>query len=282
MRSVYYRKQRASIYHPATIGDIPEEVLRKAFIYLLPGKADLVAPGEACRAWRPVAQELMYSYQGFGKDQEVERFVCGVHLQSLVFGVGNVSISRLDIDTRFVGKENILLLAQISAPSLSALIFNCGVGDDCYAELEVFFLRCLSIRSLILVQFNFGYDPDVISPLIKEGFGRLKTLYLIQCEGDVRMFVETTSVQDLQKFRYESYREDDIDIVTEMAMNYPSLTSIYVSAKFNSSAPILKVIDCCRDLESVYLFQLGGVQFELSDIEASSIEITRHHKLRNE
>jgi hypothetical protein len=68
MKSLYYRKQRASIYHPATIGDIPQEVLRKAFIYLLPGKAELVAPSEACRAWRPVAQDLMFSWQSFGKE----------------------------------------------------------------------------------------------------------------------------------------------------------------------------------------------------------------------
>jgi hypothetical protein len=33
MRSLYFRKQRVSIYHAATIGDIPQEVLRKAFIY---------------------------------------------------------------------------------------------------------------------------------------------------------------------------------------------------------------------------------------------------------
>jgi hypothetical protein len=45
-----------------------------------------------------------------------------------------------------------------------------------------------------------------------------------------------------------------------------------VAAQDDEPAPVLNAAD------------VGGVQFELSDIEVffSSIEITRHHKLRNE
>jgi hypothetical protein len=121
MRSLYSRIQRASIYHPATIGDIPQEVLRNAFIYLLPGESDLVAPSESCRAWRPVAQDLIYSRQRFGEIRGIERFLCGFHLQSLVFGLGSVSINRLELKIGSVGKENIRLLARLVAPSLTSL-----------------------------------------------------------------------------------------------------------------------------------------------------------------
>jgi hypothetical protein len=89
MGSLYARHQRASIYHPATIGDIPQEVLRNAFIYLLPGKYDLVAPSVTCRAFRHVALELMYSHRIFGEDHKIERIACGSRLKSLVFGVGS-------------------------------------------------------------------------------------------------------------------------------------------------------------------------------------------------
>jgi hypothetical protein len=202
MRSLYYRKQRASIYHPSAIGDIPQEVLRKAFIYLLPGWAVLVSLSEACRAWRPVAQDLMYSRQRFGEERtDFKRFACGVHLQSLVSGEGNVSINRLELDLQFVTRENTILLAQIAAPALSSLILECYDvnGDrlpstDCYEILKVFFLHCRRIRSLILEEFDFGDDPAAISPSIKEGFGRLKKLFLRHCKGDVRMFVEAIPI----------------------------------------------------------------------------------------
>jgi hypothetical protein len=257
MRSLYFRKQRASIYHPATIGDIPQEVLRKAFIYLFPGEADLVAPSEACRAWRPVAQDLMYSRVKFGYKgrKDVEVFVCGIHLQSLVFGLGIVSINRLELDMRFVTRENALLLAQIVAHSLSSLNLKCFdevsgrlPSFECYEIMEVFFLHCRRIRSLILVEFDFGDDPAAISPSIKEGFGRLIKLDLSDCQGDVRMFVEDVPIRDLRKLRFESYLGEDGDVVMAMADNYRSLTSIDLFSKFDSSASFLKVFECCRDL----------------------------------
>jgi hypothetical protein len=91
MRSLYSRNQRATINHPATIGDIPLEVLWNAFIYLLPGEYDLVAPSEVFRAFRPIARELMYSRLRFGEGRRIDRFTCGAHLQSMVLGAGSVS-----------------------------------------------------------------------------------------------------------------------------------------------------------------------------------------------
>jgi hypothetical protein len=276
MRSLYYRKQRASIHHPATIGDIPQEVLRKAFIYLVPGESVLVAPSKACRAWRPVAQGLMHSRQKFGHDgcKDADRFLCGLHLHSLVFGMGNVSINRLDIVVGIFGKDKSLLLAQLLSPTLSVLSLDCGPGNvdssinstDCYPILEVFFLHCRCIRSLMLNRADFGDDLNAISPNIKEGFGRLKKLDLRDCQGDDRMFVEATLIRDLRMLRFESFRDDDSDIVMAMAENYRALISIDLSVKFDSSAAILEVVECCRDLESLTL-SLGGVRLESPDVE---------------
>jgi hypothetical protein len=143
MRSFYSRLQRASIYHPATIGDIPQEVLRNAFIYLLPGESDLVAPSESCQAWRPVAQELIFSRQIFGEGRGIDRFLCGFHLHSLVLGLGSVSINHFEIEFEFIGKEKLHLLARLVAPSLASLRFDFMSVDgtspsslDCYDILE--------------------------------------------------------------------------------------------------------------------------------------------------
>jgi hypothetical protein len=195
MRSLYSRIQRASIYHPATIGDIPQEVLRKAFIYLLPGESDLVAPSESCQAWRPVAQELMYSCQRFSKGRGIDRFLCGFHLQSLVFGLDSVSINRLELKIEFIGEHNILPIIRLAAHSLSSLNLDfMSLGTslssmNCYAILEVIFHHCRRIRTISLHGFDFGGDPAIITPSIKEGFSRLMKLEFNRCEGDIPMFI---------------------------------------------------------------------------------------------
>jgi hypothetical protein len=75
----------------------------------------------SCRAWKPVAQELIYSRQLFGEDRQVEQFLCGFQLQSLVFGMGSISINRLEIEIQFVGRENAVMLAREVASYLSIL-----------------------------------------------------------------------------------------------------------------------------------------------------------------
>jgi hypothetical protein len=278
MRSFYARHQRDSIYHPATIGDIPQEVLRKAFIYLLPGKADLVAPSEACRAWRPVAQEVMHSSHSFGEDRQFERFLCGFHLQSLVFGVGSISINRLELDMLFISRENATLLAQKVAPSLSSLNLQLYADEDglalpstdCYSILEVFFLRCRWIRSLILDVFDFGVDPLAISSSVKEGFGRLTKLDLSDCHGNIRMFVENTPIRDLRKLRFESYlgEDGDADVIVAIAKNYPTVTSIDIIAALTSSYPLLNIFNGFRVLENLAFYCRGALELESSDIKA--------------
>jgi hypothetical protein len=230
MRSLYSRIQRASIYHPATIGDIPQEVLRKAFIYLMPGESDLVAPSESCRAWRPVAQELMYSRQRFDEESGIDRFICGFHLQSLVFGLGSVSINRLEIE--FVRKEEIHLLTRLASPSLSSIDLDFLSSDgilrkspsDCYATLEIVFLQCRQIRSISLRGCDFGEDPDVISPSIKEGFSRLTRLDIDRCSGDIPMFFNQTPITNLRTIACYSDDENiDYAVVNAIASNYRTL-----------------------------------------------------------
>jgi hypothetical protein len=262
MRSLYARHQRASIYHPATIGDIPQEVLRKAFIYLLHGKGDLVASSESCRAWRPVAQELIYYCQSFGEERGIERFLCGIQLRSLVFEMGCVSITRLEIYMEFVGrKEYILLLARFVSPSLSALYLHFGVDEreelfysskESYEILEAFFIHCPLIN-------------------IKEGVNRLKKLNLKWCDGDIQMFVDNTPILDLQSLIIDSNCDFDANelIILAVAMNYKTLKSIDFSSGLDSSESLLRVVESCRDLERLIL-NVFDDEWKLvsSDIEA--------------
>jgi hypothetical protein len=78
MRSIYSRPHRGSIYEPASIHDIPQEVLEEALI-LLP-RRDLIS---ASLAWRP---RVVNSRFKIDSRRRIEGFVCGYRLKSLVFG----------------------------------------------------------------------------------------------------------------------------------------------------------------------------------------------------
>jgi hypothetical protein len=278
MRSLYSRIQRASIYHPATIGDIPQEVMRKAFIYLLPGESDLVAPSESCQAWRPVAQELMYSRRRFVEGRGIERFVCGLHLRSLVFGLDSVSINRLELKIELIGEHNILPIIRLAAHSLSSLNLDFFfMSDDdpayypenCYAILEVVFLHCRRIRTISLHGFDLGDDPAFISPSIKEGFSRLTKLEFFRCFGDIPMFVNQTPIPNLQTIKCDSDAEDDIDcdIVNAIASNYLSLVNFNLDYCCVSSSNILKIVECCPGVERLVFTSPHLSEFKKSDIE---------------
>jgi hypothetical protein len=209
MRSLYARPHRGSIYESATIHDIPQEVLEKSLILLLPSIKDLVAASSACRTWRPVAQKLIHFRVSieYGNHKRVQSFVCGYRLDSLVFGSPSFQISTLFLDLDDIGKECIPMIAQIVAPTLSSLNFVFNGDEDvsaCYETLQIFLYRCQWIRNLRLVAGWFGESADSITPTIKEGFSRLNQLDLFNCSGNLRLFIYSTPVPNLKSFRFRS------------------------------------------------------------------------------
>jgi hypothetical protein len=102
MGSLYSRPHRGSIYEPATIHDIPQEVLEKSLLYLLCSvNVDLFSASMACRAWRPVAQKLIHSdfTVDCRNEGRIENLLCGYWLDSLVFGKSSlVRITTLSLD----------------------------------------------------------------------------------------------------------------------------------------------------------------------------------------
>jgi hypothetical protein len=268
MRSLYARRQRDSIYDTATIGDIPQEVLRKTFIYLIPGKSGLVAPSKVCQAWRPVAQELRYKRLRFGEWAEgrcnVVPFVAGIHLQSLVFGLGSVSINRLELDMKYFCKEDVVLLARFVAPSITIIhldfyldypLESCYSSSESFEILEAFFLYCRGIRALHLEYFDVGEDLDAFSPSIKEGFSRLKKLKMIY----YLMLVENMPIYDLQdlafgpdRFEYDEY---------EKIINYRCLHKIHLNTSHDPSLFLPKLVEYCQKLEEVAFY--GGFDLKL-------------------
>jgi hypothetical protein len=250
MRDIYTRPHRNSIYDPATIHDIPYEVLRECFLHLLKQfGSDLASPSLACRAWRVVALDLMNSRKNFIEDQgNIESRVGGLHLQSIV-GLERCTIKHLTIDLEFVGKEYIPIIARFTSLSLSDLTLffedRADQSSECYEALDVFFNQCDGIRNLRLVYNDFGDDPTAISQTLKDGFGRLNQFDLIDCRGDIRMFVENTPIPSLKTLSYQSLREAALEegVLSAFASSYSTLTSVWLIAKFYSSASLLKFVE---------------------------------------
>jgi hypothetical protein len=113
IRGVYSRPHRNSIYEPATIHDLPFEVLKESFLFLVKFTgSDLAPPSLVCRAFRAVALELMSSRLVFVNEGErIDGFICGRQLRSLV-GLESCAIKYIVIDLEFIGKELIPLLAR--------------------------------------------------------------------------------------------------------------------------------------------------------------------------
>jgi hypothetical protein len=69
---------------PVIFGDIPPEVVRKAFVFLSPpDDPDLAAVRLVCRGWNPTGQDVMMSRAKVGKNQR-EKYICGLHIRRLV------------------------------------------------------------------------------------------------------------------------------------------------------------------------------------------------------
>jgi hypothetical protein len=267
MRDNYSRPHRNSIYEPATIHDIPFEVLRKSFLHLLKDVgSDLASPSLACRAWRVVALGLMNSRKRFIEGQgRIESFISGLHLRSIV-GLERCTIKHLEIDLEFVAKEYIDILASYTSRTLSYLSISvddrgADYSSVCYDALYLFLKQCVGIKNLRLEYFDFGGYPESISQTIKDGFGRLRQLDMIDCRGDIRMFVENTPIPNLKILHYQSLREaaEDEVIISSLASRYRTLNCVLIVAMLESSASLLKVAECCLDLERLVFGDKGDL-----------------------
>jgi hypothetical protein len=92
-------------------------------------------------------------------------------------------------------------------------------------------------------------------------FDPLTRYYLIRCHGNVLSLVGLIDVPNLQSFCYESILEtaqESEGIIVAVAMKYPTLTSIRLEAKFDSSASLLKVMGQCPDLKTLIYREKGG------------------------
>jgi hypothetical protein len=245
----YARKQRAYIYHPATIDDLPFEVLREAFLYLEP--EDLVSPSRVNRSWRPAAQDVQRTR--LVVDKEDYSLMCGIQLTRIVFGYEAYSIKNLVIDVSLVDREYIPILARMISPTLHTLeatFYNLGGSVVHFAILDQFFSQCSGIRNLKLKWFDFRDDASSITQNINDGFYRLSQLSLLRCKGDLRMFVVSVPIPNLRSF-VNVYWNGKIDIDSAVAIDYHSIKRLRLYTRFNSSATLLKFVEVCRGIEDL-------------------------------
>jgi hypothetical protein len=271
----YARKQRASIYHSATIDDLPFEVLREAFLYLEP--EDLVSPSFVNRSWRPAAQDVQRTQLKFknGEKRLDANLMCGIQLTRIVFGYKSFSIKHLVIDLRFVKRAHIPILTRLVSPTLYTLEINFSRDEESessYAILDQFFSQCQGIRNLKLTSFNFGDESASISQTIKDGFNRLSQLNLLCCAGDLRMFVVSVPIPNLRSFGNVYFGvEGDEDIVSAVAISCPMIKRLHLDDYYDSSTTLLKFVECCRNIEEIFFRESSGhdiFYLKRSDIEA--------------
>jgi hypothetical protein len=169
---MYSRVQRLSIEDPATIGDIPQEVLRKAFLLLVDGRDDylsvLASLLSICRAWRPVAQEIVLSwvrFNVFGASERfveyrdrLDRFACGFQLNLIAFGSCYFPINKLTLELSFISRDRVEMITRLVSTTLTSLELRKShqLFIDIFDMFEVIFANGHGIRRLKLENCDFG------------------------------------------------------------------------------------------------------------------------------
>jgi hypothetical protein len=288
MRSLYTRPQRESIYHPATIGDIPQEVLEKAFLPLW--RKDLNSASSVCRGWRPVAQEIIHPRLNINNqnNERIASLMCGYLLNSLVFGPESFQIAHLSLPVNDKLDVFIPAIAQLVSTTLSSLHISFQemlVGDSSlwYEVLGFFFSRCQRLRNLRLIWFTFGNEQADIPQPFKDGFSRLKHLDLIDCGWNVRSFIESTPIPDLKSFKYsnEGGWDGEVEVVDAAVGKYgASLVRLNLGC-FVSSANLIKIAELCPSLVDLSIsYTEYGEELSLPAIKAiASLPRLKHLKI---
>jgi hypothetical protein len=99
----------------------------------------------------------------------------------------------------------------------------------------------------------------------------LSQLSLDGCCGDLRMFVVSVPILDLHSFSNSFFvRSGEEYIVSAVATNYPTITRLRLDDDYDSSATLLKFVECCRFIEEISFCETSGNDLKLnhSDIEA--------------
>jgi hypothetical protein len=181
------------------------------------------------------------------EERMIEKVTCGLHLRTIV-GLEMYTIKHIIVDIEFVGKECIPLIARLASPALSSLALTDLEVDssECYEALAVFLEQCDGILALRLQSFDVGDGSFDIPQVVRNRSGQLSQLELLSCRGNIRMFVENNPILSLRNLAYQSNLYTDNEIVTLLASNCRELTRAKLVARFDSSAPLLKIIECCQ------------------------------------
>jgi hypothetical protein len=103
-----------------------------------------------------------------------------------------------------------------------------------------------------------GQDDDLLR-YIKDRLSRLNRLDLIRCRGNILSLINHIDIANLHSLSYESNDNEDAnaseEIILAIAAKYPTLTSIWLEAEFDSSGGLLKVMGRCLDLEKLILLK---------------------------
>jgi hypothetical protein len=173
------------------------------------------------------------------------------------------------IDLRLIDPEQITILARLVSTTLRTLkLYFVYVEESIlhYSILDQLFSHCQGIRNLTLDLFDFGDDPSSISQIIKDGFYRLSQLNLDNCQGDLRMFVVSVPILNLHSFCNTCWYGNE-DIVSAVAISYPTIKRLRLEDTYDSSATLLKFVECCRGIEDLFFFS-DHTELTRSDIEA--------------
>ena len=201
------------------------------------------------------------------------RFVCGLHLRSLVVGMDVYTIKRLTLSLSLVDSDFIPLISRLVAPTLISLELDFENTENHLGILETFFNKCANIHFLSIRFMDIGNDPTDISQSIKDGFNRLDHLLLRNYRGNFKAFVESVRMPRLKYLSYTSAQSSSInaDSLTAVAIHCTARVSFICVGLFDSSTYLVEIVKSCRALRYLCVINHVANLFILTRSEVEAI-----------
>jgi hypothetical protein len=158
--------------------------------------------------------------------------------------------------------------------------------DSKYDELDRFLFWDNRISGVLLLSMPRNTKPSIKwAKNINGGFNRLEHFELVECWGDIKLFIECTPIPSLKSIRcsLDKGSEDEIEIVNAIASNYGRTLMKLILDCHVSTGNLAKIAEYCHVLEDLSIYCIDENCLSQTDMNViASLPLLKSLEIRQE